>query len=1371
MNAPASKTLFAIVLLSMIFRPLAGMTQVLHHVAAANLLVVQNDTNNTTSSVSVSTTLSINDFRIRSGSNRGDYNVQIGPVSTDDVPNGILMSSINQNGRDNGEDAFPGMNYGTSAIDSNAGGSPGSSGEYWIPVFQAPTDSEYNFNVAAAWFPYNDGWYGGWLNNASGINGGANNQLIGNPNLVLGTHVVDQGGGKTLVDLRAFNLNSSNAVLLVEGGKNEANFALSATNGDGTWTITCHDDNGGVEQDYVGFVCVPLANHTVISGKFMGDASIAMQSQVSQVVNSGVGTYHLTLPGVNPNNGVLLISPDNGGTINGDNLVSYQINGNGWDIQTRDITSGFTPALQTLPGTDVVVSFVFIPGPVPGSTTLRWSGATGVNWDFSTNQVWRTVPANTATNYSDACQTIFDNSASNFVVNLTASVSPYQLTVSNTANNYVIGGTGGIIGSTGLTKQGAGKLTLATTNKYTGDTVISQGTLALSANGCVPGGAGYGNIIVNGTLDLSGFSCTLNNLSGTGSIDNSAAGGSPQLKIYQTTNSTFSGTLKNTIGSLSFILDGGGALTLNGTSTFSGPCTVSNGTLIVKGILAVAPVTVQSNGALAGAGAINGPVSMAAGSSLNLTANFPLTTGPLALNGPVLVNAISGVSLTSPATYLLLKHGPLGGGGSFKLVFPPGLQANGFTARLVDSGTQLQLIVTAVTGPTGTIADVRHVVLFMNENRSFDHYYGTHYGVRGFNDRNALRLTNGNNVFFQATGSTYELPFHNSEQCLTDLNHSWPVTHNAINEGRTDAWVPNKGPETMCCFNRADLPYYYALVDAFTICDEYHCSVLSSTDPNRISYMTGMIDPHGTGGGPEIDNSSVPAGFTWKTYPELLQQAGINWKVYSVSGSNGENVLQMFAPFKQAVAGNPLYDRGRAAYASQNAMVSGFASDVSHNTLPSVSWIISTGGFSEHPPNSPANGEVLLKQLLDALAANPQVYKSTVFIFNYDENDGFFDHAMPILPPAGTPDEFVGTLPIGLGIRVPAIIISPWSRGGRVCSQVFDHTSTVRFLETWTGVINPNISAWRRQVCGDLTSALDFAHPNPDYPVIPGVATVSCPDGVTPVVPSPQSFPVQENGTLTPQPLPYQPNAGCTLDSASSTFTITMTNTGAASVHFGVYANAFRTDDPRPFDVNTTNSATTSFSTAATAGKYDFSCYGPNGFQRRFAGNISSDFQKIEAVSLLNPVNGGIKISLANSSSSSVTFAVTNGYLRNGSANYVVPAHTTNLVNVGSETNNGFYDITVTASTDAAFIRGFLGRVETYVPPVLSGGKLLTNGTFQFSFSGPLAQPYHVMATTNLSNPAAWISVQSGNFGTEPTVYTEPNISTPAARFYRVVSP
>jgi hypothetical protein len=386
---------FKKVMLSAVGALFAGLVSVeaaavQHSISAANIDVVQNDTANNTTSVTVTTTLSINDFRVRAGSNRADYNVQIGADSTDDVTNGILITSINQNGRDNGETNFLGMNYGTSAIDSNASATPGSSGQFWIPVFQAPQNAEYNFNVAAAYFPYTNGWYGGWLNNSSGVNGGANNRLLGNPNLILGTHVIDNGGGKTTVNLKSFGLDSrSNAVLLVCGGKNEANFALSNTNADGTWTITCHDDNGSTEQDYVAFVCVPLTNHTVVSGKFMGDARVALQSAPFNVTNTGVGTYHLVIPGVDPASGVLIVSPESGGANNGDNIISYQIKQDGWDIQTRDITAGFTPALQTLPATDAVASFVFIPGPTNNYASLQWFGAPTNNWDLSGTNNWQ----------------------------------------------------------------------------------------------------------------------------------------------------------------------------------------------------------------------------------------------------------------------------------------------------------------------------------------------------------------------------------------------------------------------------------------------------------------------------------------------------------------------------------------------------------------------------------------------------------------------------------------------------------------------------------------------------------------------------------------------------------------------------------------------------------------------------------------------------------------------------------------------------------------------------------------------------------------------------------------------------------------------
>jgi autotransporter-associated beta strand protein len=696
--------------------------QVLHHIAAANIAVVQNDTNNTSASVTVSTALSINDFRIRTGSNRGDYDVQVGPVSADDVTNGILMTSIRQNGRDNGEAKYPGMNYGTCGVDSS-GTPPGASGEWFIPLFQAPTGDEYNFNVAAAWFPYSDGWYGGWLNNASGANGGANNHLIGTPGLVLGTHVVDQGSGKTKVDLRAFGLDSrSNAVLLVEGGKNESNFALSTTNSDGTWTVYCHDDDvsgGSYEQDYVGFVCVPLTNHTVVSGKFLGDNTVLMSSQTYNVSNPGLGAYHLSIPGVDPNTGVLIISAEGAGSLNLDNIVSYEVNGDGWDIQTRDLNPGYTPLVQNLDVSNAVVSFVFVPGPA-ASTRLLWSGNSSTNWDYSANQVWRLASNGALTNYSDAAQIVFDDSASNTIVNVATTVTPYQVTVSNASRAYVMGGSGKVSGGASFTKLGGAKLTLAVANSYTGDTTISQGTAAQGTNNSVPGGGGFGDTTIMGTFDLAGFDCTINNFSGHGVVDNTAAGKSPRLTAYQTATTTYGGILKNTSGSLAFGVSGGGKLTLTGANTFGGGVIISDGTLLVNGSLGAGPVSVLSGGQFGGTGSTLASVSITNNGALLLTANSPLTTGPISLNGTATINISGAGSLTTAGTYALLNHGAVSGGGSFKLGPIPGLQPNGLAAKLWDTGSQLQLILT-VAGVTGTIADVRHVVILMDENRAFDH--------------------------------------------------------------------------------------------------------------------------------------------------------------------------------------------------------------------------------------------------------------------------------------------------------------------------------------------------------------------------------------------------------------------------------------------------------------------------------------------------------------------------------------------------------------------------------------------------------------------------------------------------------------------------
>ena len=402
----------------------------------------------------------------------------------------------------------------------------------------------------------------------------------------------------------------------------------------------------------------------------------------------------------------------------------------------------------------------------------------------------------------------------------------------------------------------------------------------------------------------------------------------------------------------------------------------------------------------------------------------------------------------------------------------------------------------AAAGPRpGSLRDIKHVVMLMQENRSFDHYFGTMAGVRGFDDTDALKLPDGRSVFYQPdseNSSGYLLPFHldtrkTSAQKIPSTSHAWSVQHKAWNGGKMDNWLAAhrkadgaKAPFVMGYHTRADIPFQFALAEAFTICDAYHCSVLGPTWPNRMYWMTGCIDAHGRDGGPMTSNHTIPGGYRWTTYAERLEKAGVSWKVYQQKDNYGCNMLANFRAFQQAGKDSPLYRNGMVREPEGK-----FEHDAKNDKLPAVSWIITTSKQSEHPDYMPAAGANFVASKIDAIAANPEVWKKTVFILDYDENDGIFDHVAPPVPPAGTPGEFVKGLPIGGGFRVPCIIVSPWTVGGWVCSELFDHTSVLQFLEKFTGVAEPNITDWRRKTFGDLTSAFRFDDGKSSPPHLP----------------------------------------------------------------------------------------------------------------------------------------------------------------------------------------------------------------------------------------------------------------------------------------------
>lgn len=362
-----------------------------HGVAAANLDVVVNSFDNTASSVTATASYAINDFRVRAGSNNGDYNIQIGEDVSDDVTGGVLMTSLRQNGRDNGHLLYPGTNFVTSHLGFS---DTTTQNGYWIPVCltlpNATSTSviEYDMNVAAAWFPY-DKWIAGYAHYSDPVT--MNNTTLdafrGSPGLELGTHFIDLGNASYTVDLTSLGIDSrKDGVLLVLGAKNEDNYALSHANADtGTWTVWSKDsgDPAG-ERDPVAFVFVPKTDTTVVSGRFLADGTIDMFSGTTPrftVQAIDYGQWELKINGLSPAHGVLIVSPEGGMADNADNIVCYDVNtaGDGWIIQSRDIPAmqewqeagyySWINLLETpVDPTEPIASFAFILGATPGFT-------------------------------------------------------------------------------------------------------------------------------------------------------------------------------------------------------------------------------------------------------------------------------------------------------------------------------------------------------------------------------------------------------------------------------------------------------------------------------------------------------------------------------------------------------------------------------------------------------------------------------------------------------------------------------------------------------------------------------------------------------------------------------------------------------------------------------------------------------------------------------------------------------------------------------------------------------------------------------------------------------------------------------------------
>ncbi|WP_345811030.1 phospholipase C, phosphocholine-specific [Paraburkholderia sp. PREW-6R] len=650
---------------------------------------------------------------------------------------------------------------------------------------------------------------------------------------------------------------------------------------------------------------------------------------------------------------------------------------------------------------------------------------------------------------------------------------------------------------------------------------------------------------------------------------------------------------------------------------------------------------------------------------------------------------------------------------------------------------------------TGTIRDVEHIVVLMQENRSFDHYFGTLKGVRGFGDTRAINLPNGKPVWHQplAAGVGEVLPFHPGApnlglQFLQDLAHDWNSTHAAWNGGRYDQWVPQKGTTTMAYLTRDDIPFHYQLADAFTICDAYHCSLMGPTDPNRYYMWSGWVGNDGCGGGPVIDNSEL--GYGWSTYPEVLQNAGVTWKIYQDMGTGldangswgwtsnpyignyGDNSLLYFNQYRNAQPGNPLYDNARTGTnaAKGDGYFDILKRDVQNNALPQVSWIVAPEAYSEHP-NWPANyGAWYIDQVLQILTSNPEVWSKTVLLINYDENDGFFDHMSPPFAAASSTNG-LSTVPVtneiypgsssnaagpyGLGPRVPMLVVSPWSKGGYVCSELFDHTSVIRFIEKRFGhdhnLGESNITPWRRAVCGDLMSAFNFSNPNASMPALPGTSGYVPPDqnrhpDYVPVPPLVQAVPKQEPGVRPARALPYEMFVRASTEGSSNKLTLRFINTGRKGVVFLVYA-ANSLNAPLSYTVEAGKRLQDQLPLNPD-GSYDFTVYGPNGFLRRFAGKAvtrnwwsGSDVARPDIAEGYDVSNGNLQLRLENTGSARCQFTIVNAYDANHVITHSVRGGDTEQIYLDLRSVHGWYDLAVTVDTDPLFARRLAGHVET----------------------------------------------------------------------------
>ncbi|KAJ5167325.1 phosphoesterase family-domain-containing protein [Penicillium canariense] len=440
-------------------------------------------------------------------------------------------------------------------------------------------------------------------------------------------------------------------------------------------------------------------------------------------------------------------------------------------------------------------------------------------------------------------------------------------------------------------------------------------------------------------------------------------------------------------------------------------------------------------------------------------------------------------------------------------------------------GAVLAVLLGSSPVAAGSLRDIEHVVIFMQENRAWDTYFGTMAGVRGFNDPNVQVNADGQSVWNQqvdpdmSTATNTLLPWYlgykggdwnDAIQCMAAGDNGYQDNQAALNHGLNNHWARNNTPWSWGYYKREDIPVQFAIAEGWTSGDMYQESQITSTNPNRVTLVSGSVNVPGSPqnssqGGVYIDNNEVPGcdsqgincyPLKWKTVYEFYEDAGVSWQLYQDTNNFDDNPLAWFSQFQKASKNSPLAQKGMSFVG-----LDAFYAAAANGSLPEVSFIVGPAELSEHPPYQPKDGGWLQKQVVEAVINSPK-YSSTLLMISFDETGGFGDHVTPFHSPQGTPGEWMedpmglfGDVFVGPGFRVPFYMISPWTRGNRVFTERADHNSQILFVEQWltargyNGIQTDQMVPWRRLHMSNLVNALDLENPDLSLPSLPEAET------------------------------------------------------------------------------------------------------------------------------------------------------------------------------------------------------------------------------------------------------------------------------------------